>query len=656
MFNRIIFSACFIMALSLTTLVTCQAAARVDSVWLHQMDFTKVNDLFTPPGNPATPFKINEKSFSKGIAAPEGLIVVNLKGAADKFEGLVGMDDNVPKGGIRFVIMGDRKELFKTSIIHKGSDPIPFKVNLSGVKKLYLIVENDGDGIHTAHADWVNAYIKYRNTPPVVLPRAEFKPYILTPAIPLAPRINGAKVYGARPGHPFLYRIAASGKKPMSFSAVNLPAGLTLDKNTGIISGALKTKGETKVLITARNGMGKAQRELKIIGGDEISLTPAMGWNSWNCFAEAVDAKKVKAAADAMISSGLVDHGWGYINIDDCWEIKPGSTDPLLSGEVRDANGMIKSNKKFPDMNQLTDYLHKLGLKAGIYSSPGETTCGGYAASYGFEEKDAKQWANWGFDYIKYDWCSYYKFYDTSKDTSNLAELQKPYQLLGEGLRKANRDIVYSLCQYGMGNVGNWGRTVGGNSWRISRDVHDTWTSMAGIGFAQAGKEIYAGPGHWNDADMLVIGMVGWGPKLRQTRLSADEQYTHVSLWSLLASPLLIGCDMTHMDAFTKNLLTNDEVIGINQDPLGKQARRVYVNGKQEIWVKDLEDGSKAVGLFNRGIFPITVKADWSAIGVSGKQVLRDAWRQKNIGTYNSSFETELPAHGVKLLIVKKAI
>lgn len=630
-------------------------AKALDALWLHQTDFRKVNNLFVAPGTLGRPLSINNEKFKNGLASPEGLIVFDLNGAAEHFEGMVGMDDNVPKGGVRFVIMGDRKELFKSRIIRKETDPVPFNVSLKGVKKLYLIVENDGDGIHTAHADWVNAFITYRDVKPVVLPKDPFKPYILTPPVALTPRINGAKVYGSRPGHPFLFRIAASGKKPMTFAATNLPNGLTLDPKTGIISGALTSKGETKVTLTVKNELGTASRELKIVGGDKISLTPAMGWNSWNCFAQAVDADKVKAAADAMVNSGLVDHGWSYINIDDCWEIMPGSTDPLLSGPVRDANGMINSNKKFPDMNALTDYIHGLGLKAGIYSSPGETTCGGFAASYGYEEKDAQRWADWGFDYIKYDWCSYYKFYDTTKDTSNLEELQKPYRILGEGLKKVNRDIVYSLCQYGMGDVGKWGRTVGGNSWRISRDVHDTWASMSGIGFAQAGKEVNAGPGHWNDADMLVIGMVGWGPKLRPTRLSADEQYTHVSLWSLLASPLLIGCDMTRMDDFTKNLLTNDEVIDINQDPLGKQASRVYVNGKLEIWVKDLEDGSKAVGLFNRGIFPETIEADWKAIGVSGKQKLRDAWRQQDIGVYKNVYKAELPAHGVKLLILKQA-
>ncbi|SOD12509.1 NPCBM/NEW2 domain-containing protein [Pedobacter xixiisoli] len=624
----------------------------IDSLWFHQADFTKANDLFVGPGKLPRKLAVAGKNYETGLASPEGLVTIELKKGGLRMQGLVGMDDNVPKGGVRFVIMGDRKELFKTDIIRKGAALVPFDVSLANVEKLYLIVENDGDGIHTAHANWINTVITYQGLRPVILPKAAFVPYILTPKASAKPKINGAKVYGARPGNPFLYLIAASGQRPMTFKATNLPKGLKLDVNKGIISGALATVGTTEVILTATNSLGSASRVLKIVGGEEISLTPAMGWNSWNCFADAVSADKVKDAADAMINSGLTQHGWNYINIDDCWEIKPDSKDPLLMGEVRDANGMINSNKKFPDMNQLTDYLHAQGLKAGIYSSPGETTCGGYAASYGYEAKDTQRWAEWGFDYVKYDWCSYYKIYDKLENPP-LAELQKPYQLIGDGLKNVKRDIVFSLCQYGMGDVGKWGKSVGGNSWRISRDVHDTWASMSGIGFAQAGREVDAKPGHWNDSDMLVIGMVGWGPKLRPTRLSADEQYTHVSLWSLLTTPLLIGCDMTKMDDFTLNLLTNDEVIDINQDPLGKQASRVYVNGKLEIWMKDLEDGSKAIGLFNRGIFPEKIKADWKAIGVNGKQLVRDAWRQKDLGVFEQNFETELPAHGVRLVVLK---
>ena len=629
-------------------------AQKIDTLWMHQMDLTPVNDLFkAQKTQDKRPLLIAGKTYDMGIAAPEGLISLDLKGKALQFKGEVGMDDNVPKGAIRFVIYGDKNILFSSVLIRKGNRPVKFDVNLKNVSKLHLIVENDGDGIHTDHADWVNSFITYRMDKPDVMPMSMPKPYILTPKESPKPKINGARVYGARPGHPFLYLIAATGTRPMKFSATNLPKGLVLDPKTGIISGSLSTAGETVVKVTATNALGTNKRDLKIVGGDKLSLTPAMGWNSWNCFADAVDADKVKAATDAMINSGLTNHGWSYVNIDDCWSMKPGSKDSLLSGPPRDANGMINSNGKFKDMNGLTDYIHKKGLKAGIYSSPGSTTCGVYTSSYGYEEQDAKRWGDWGFDYIKYDWCSYYKVFETKDST--LAELQLPYRQLGNALKKVDRDIVYSLCQYGMGDVGKWGREVGAQSWRISRDVHDTWTSMSGIGFAQSGKEVNASPGHWNDADMLVIGMVGWGPKLRPTRLTPDEQYSHVSLWALLTSPLLIGCDMTRMDDFTKNLLTNDEVIDINQDPLGKQASRKLVKGKLEVWVKDLEDGSKAIGLFNRSIFPETMQLKWKELGLEDKYLVRDAWRQKDLGIANSSFTAELPPHGVKLIVVRKA-
>jgi alpha-galactosidase len=376
-----------------------------------------------------------------------------------------------------------------------------------------------------------------------------------------------------------------------------------------------------------------------------------LGWNSWNCFANAVDQDKVKAAADAMVKSGLINHGWTYINMDDCWETKPGSTDPKLMGEPRDANGMININKKFTDMKALTDYIHSKGLKAGLYSSPGPLTCAGFTASYQFEDKDAQQWANWGFDYIKYDWCSY----GTISKGETVAECKKPYIVLRNALDKVDRDILFSLCQYGMGNVWEWGEEIGGNCWRTTGDITDSWSSMSGIGFKQAGHEKYAGPGHWNDPDMLVVGLVGWGPQLHPSRLTADEQYTHISLWSLLDAPLLIGCDMTQMDAFTKNLLTNDEVIEINQDPLGKQASQVSKEGTLEVWVKDLEDGSKAVGLFNRGTTKETVKATWNALGIKGKQIAHDVWRQKDQGTFTDLFSAVVPAHGVKLITLRKA-
>jgi alpha-galactosidase len=379
-----------------------------------------------------------------------------------------------------------------------------------------------------------------------------------------------------------------------------------------------------------------------------------MGWNSWNCFASAVDDSKVRSAADAMVKSGLINHGWAYVNIDDCWEIKPKTDDPALMGAQRNENGMINTNRKFPDMKGLSDYIHAQGLKMGIYSSPGPLTCAGYTASYQFEENDARQYAAWGIDYLKYDWCSYGRI---AKDGS-LPEHQKPYKVMRDALNKVQRDIVFSLCQYGMGDVWKWGGEVGGNSWRTTGDIEDTWESMSKIGFSQAGHELYAKPGNWNDPDMLVVGKVGWGPQLHQTKLSPNEQYTHISLWCLLNSPLLIGCDMTQLDEFTESLLTNDEVLEVSQDPLGKQAAQVIKAGDLEVWAKDLEDGSKAVGLFNRGVWKSEIKVKWSDLGIQGSKVVRDLWRQQNLGEFGDEFKVFVPRHGVmlvKITPVKKA-
>jgi alpha-galactosidase len=472
------------------------------------------------------------------------------------------------------------------------------------------------------------------------------QPVILTPRPSPRPRINGPKVFGVRPGNPFLFTIAATGKRPMEFSADGLPDGLRLDKATGQITGVLSEKGTHVVALKARNALGLSTRQFKIVVGDQIALTPALGWNSWNCFANAVDDSKVRSAADAMVNSGLINHGWTFVNIDDCWEIKPETDDPMLKGEQRNEQGMINTNKKFPDVKALSDYIHSKGLKMGIYSSPGPLTCAGFTASYQFEEQDAQQYAAWGIDYLKYDWCSYGRI---AKDHS-LPELKKPYFVMRAALNNVNRDIVFSLCQYGMGDVWKWGGEVGGNSWRTTGDITDSWESMSDIGFSQANHEAYAKPGNWNDPDMLVVGKVGWGPQLHPTKLTPNEQYTHISLWCLLSSPLLIGCDMTQMDDFTLNLLTNDEVLEVSQDPLGKQAGRVFKDGDLEVWAKEMEDGSKAVGLFNRGPWKSEVKARWSDLRIQGKQLVRDLWRQKNLGTFSDEFKAFVPRHGVVLV------
>ena len=471
---------------------------------------------------------------------------------------------------------------------------------------------------------------------------------ILTPEPSPSPKINGAQVYGVRPGSPFLYRIPATGNRPMEFYADNLPSGLQLDSKTGIITGKIKKKGEYTVTFKATNKIGTAKKEFQIICGDNIALTPPLGWNSWNCFAASVSDKKIRAAADAMVKSGLVNHGWTNINIDDYWETKPGSDDPTLQGEPRDKDGYINPNKRFLDMKALGNFIHDKGLKMGIYSSPGPLTCGGCIGSFQHENKDAQIYGQWGVDYLKYDWCSY------DGDRNNIKDLMKPYFVMREALNKVNRDIVYSLCQYGMGNVWEWGAKVGGNCWRTTGDITDTWQSMSDIAFNQNGHEKYAGPGHWNDPDMLVVGMVGWGENLHPTRLTPNEQYTHISMWCLLSAPLLIGCDMTKLDDFTLGLLTNDEVLAVDQDPLGKQASRISKKGELEVWAKELRDGSKAVGLFNRGKEKAEVSAAFNQLGIKGKCLVRDLWRQKDLGIFENQYKSIVPSHGVVLLKIKE--
>ncbi len=479
----------------------------------------------------------------------------------------------------------------------------------------------------------------------------------LTPKPSPKPRINGASVFGVRPGSPFLYKIPATGERPLRFAASGLPAGLALDPKTGLITGVLKGRGEYLVELEARNARGKAEKRFKIVCGDTIALTPPMGWSSWYMAFTEISDEMIRAQARAMVDSGLADHGYVYINIDDGWNIKLETDDPALGGPPRDENGNLRPNKRFPDMKALCDYVHGLALKIGIYISPGPATCAGYAGSFGHEAQDARQFADWGFDFLKYDWCSY----DKVVPDRSLDNLKKPYLLMRGELDNLGRDLVYNLCQYGMGNVWEWGREVGGNYWRTTGDLgippedRSLWTSMSRIGFGQAGKEQFAGPGGWNDPDNILLGSIMWDGALKETPLRRDEQYTYMSLWALLAAPLIFGGDMTQLDDFTLGLLTNDEVIEVNQDPLGKQAAPVWRDKTSEVWAKDLEDGSKAVGLFNRGDRPTTITARWDELGIKGRWKVRDVWRQWDFGVYEGWFTQRVNRHGAVLVRLSPA-
>ena len=595
------------------------------------------------------PLKIGDRSFEHGVGTHAASTwQLALDGQGERFEAQVGVDSEVgAKGAVVFRLEADGREIYHSGTLRGGEAPEPLSVALDGVKTLTLLVEPVGYGNQFAHADWADAVLVMKGGQPRTVAIPKEAAVILTPPPAAAPRINGARIFGVRPDAPFLFTVAATGERPLSFAADGLPAGLQLDARTGRITGTLMEKGEYAVTLHAKNARGEARRPFKIVCGATVGLTPAMGWNSWNCFASAVTADHVMAAADEMVSTGLIDHGWTYINIDDFWQVSKDSQDPTLQGPHRDAQGNILPNPRFPDMRQLADYVHGKGLKIGLYSSPGPWTCGGCVASWQHEEQDARQYAAWGFDYLKYDWCTYN---DVVHGDHSLPTLKKPYEVMRAGLDKVGRDIVFSFCQYGWGDVWKWGAATGGNSWRTTDDIVDSWVSMSGNGFGEAGEEAFAGPGHFNDPDMLVVGKVGWGPQLHATRLTPNEQYTHLSLWCLLDAPLLIGCDMTQLDPFTLGLLTNDEVIDVNQDPLGRQAAPVSREGTREVWSKVLEDGSRAVGLFNRGRTEARVTAKWSDLGLAGPQTVRDLWRQKDVGEFGDRYEATVPPHGVVLV------
>jgi alpha-galactosidase len=451
----------------------------------------------------------------------------------------------------------------------------------------------------------------------------------------------------------------------MTFLVTGLPQGLTLDQETGFITGKLVKAGTYVIQLKAKNAKGIAEKSLRIICGDKIALTPPMGWNSWNCFAHEVSGEKVKRAAEVMVKSGLINYGWSYVNIDDYWQNNRDSNDPSLQGKLRDEAGNIIPNKRFGDMKTLTDYVHGLGLKIGIYTSPGPWTCGGCAGSYGYEKQDAETYAKWGFDYLKYDWCSYGGVLNGIPDNDpnkvisisynggyQLSTAVKPFKIMGDYIRQQPRDIVFSLCQYGMSDVWKWGNSVGGNTWRTTNDITDNWSNVKSIALAHDQSAAWAKPGNWNDADMLVVGTVGWG-SLHPSRLKPDEQYLHVSLWSLFSTPLLLGCDLEKLDDFTLNLLTNDEVIAVNQDALGIQATCVQTIGDLRIYVKDLEDGSRVAGFCNFGLENVDISyKDLNKLGISGKQKVRDLWRQKDIITIHADEEAlsvKVPMHGVAL-------
>jgi alpha-galactosidase len=634
----------------------CSPAFAAETVSLTSLDLSKMRQGWGKPQIDRSirekPLAIGGKVFEHGVGThANSTLWIDLAGGSERFQATVGVDDAA--GGaasINFKIVGDGRKLWESGLMRPKQAAKTVDLDLRGVKLLLLSVGDGGDGINFDHANWADARFLVTGVKPKTIDGPKEEPFILTPKPGPAPRINGPRVCGCRPGNPFLYRIPTTGQRPITFSAENLPEGLTLDPQSGIVTGSVSERGQYLVKLKAQNAQGTAERALKIVCGNTLALTPPMGWNHWYAHYNRIIDKLMREAADVMVSSGMADVGYQYVNIDDCWMNAPSHPDPLRVGPLRDDQGNILPNRHFPDMKALTDSIHAKGLKAGIYTSPGPMTCAGFAGAYGHEEQDAKQFADWGFDFLKYDWCSYGNV--VKKDYS-LEAKKRPYELMGRILRKQRRDIVLNLCQYGMGNVWEWGAEVGGQSWRTAGDLGFELDRIFEVALSNAEHRAYSRPGSWNDPDYIQIGYVGNARGMGEPTpcpLTPNEQYAFMSLWCLMASPLFYSGDMNRLDEFTLNVLCNPEVIDIDQDPLGQCARVIPLTDETFVMVKDLEDGSKAVGLFNRGEMPTTVTARWSDLGLTGQQAARDLWRQKDLGSVDSQYEATVPRRGVVLL------
>lgn len=603
------------------------------------------------------PLMLGTNVYARGVGVlANSIACVETSGKAFAFEAIVGADPALGSVPYKWVPVGlvevwaDEK-LVLSRKFNGPSAPVKVSADVRGAKRVYLATYFSGYQTMNP-VNWCEARFSVEDgarLETIRLPEAR-QLGILTPPERPEPKINGPAVFGVRPGHPILYTLPVTGERPMTFSATGLPDGATFDPQTGFLRGSVARAGSYPIVFTARNAKGVAVRTVRLEVGDRIALTPPMCWNSWNCFAGSVTGQNIRDAADAFVSKGLVNHGWSYVNIDDFWMQSP-EKGRKNYGPGRDAQGELLPAATFGDMKAIADYIHARGLRAGLYSSPGPITCGRCYGSWEHEVQDATTFAKWGYDFLKYDRCSLFSADD--KTLPMPVRQQRPYRLMGDALRAQNRDIILDICQYGQCSVWAWGRAVGGQMWRTTGDIADAWASCISIIDAQIPLVRHTKQDGWNDPDMMVVGCVGGG-SARPARLTPNEQYTHVGLWAMMSAPLQIGCDLTKLDSFTLSLLTNDEILEIDLDELGRAADCVEHTDAGDVWVKPLSDGSVAIACFNRFFLERDFTLRLLQYGIQDAWRVRCVWAQRDLGETKPGAATwtvkAVPPHATMIL------
>lgn len=638
--------------------------------WIDQLDLRlaeqgwgQTKSLSSVDGGPLT---IAGKTFSRGFGThTQGHIKLALPEGCTRFIAHVGKDDENQGGSIRFIILNEGKEIWKSKVMRGGDSPERIDLNISGMRTLTLVSDQAGDGIGGDHADWANASIVHRGTSPQIIPyQPNLDSFVLTPPAAPEPKINGARVVGIQPRTPFHFKIPATGAKPISYRAANLPDGLQLDSKTGIITGHLKAKGSHVVTLNASNILGSTSRPLRIECGDQLALTPPMGWNSWYCYGSDINEQRMRAAAEAIVKHGLVDYGWTYINMDDSWQ--GGRGGPFNA---------LQPNSKFTDMKKFCADIHNMGLKAGVFTTMNISSPSGFTGSsavagngnagdmavplahrsttsqvfgvnpddmlttrigpYVFLDQDALQWADWGFDYVKIN------------GGDNIIDNM---QSVRSALNATNRSIVYMANNY-MGRKSPNLMSGQAQIWSTQSDGSDNWDHVSYTLRNAPQWQAHTRPGSWPDQGLLQLGSVSSpspaGRSSIRCRLTPAEQYTHFSSLCMMSAPLMLSCDFENIDAFTLSLLKNAEVIEVNQDPLG-QAAKVSTNNPS-VWIKTMEDGSSVIALFNVTKKKQTISANLDTLGLSGGYRVRDLWRQKDLANAHGTLSTEVESHGVAL-------